>query len=157
VITRSVEINRRPQDVFAYLDQPERHGEWQPEIVSTKVETDGPVTVGTRVKETRRMGGREQDSSYEITEHDPPRKSSFRGTAGSVRPEGTVTVEPIGDGSSSRVTLDFRLVGYGLGKLIAPLANKQAAKVIEGNQQVLKERLESGADGTSEAPPTASG
>ena len=154
MITKSIEINRRPEDVFAYLDQPECHGEWQPEIVSTNIETEGPVGVGTRVREARQMGGREQDSSYEITEHDPPRRSSFRGTAGPVRPQGTVTVEPIGDGSISRVTLEFNLVGYGLGKLIAPLARRQAAKVIEANQQLLKEKLESGADQRSAPEPT---
>ena len=152
MITKSIEIKRRPEEVFAYLDQPERHGEWQPEIVSTEVETDGPVGVGTRVKEMRKMGGREQDSSYEITEHDPPGKTSFRGIAGAVRPEGTVTVESIGDGSSSRVTLDFNLVGYGLGRLIVPLARRQAAKTIEANQQLLKEKLESRAEGFGQAP-----
>jgi uncharacterized membrane protein len=146
MITRSVEINRRPEDVFAYLDDLERHCEWQTEIISTNVETEGPVGVGTRVHEMRTLGSREMDSSYEITEHDPPRKSAFRGTVGSVRPVGTVSVEPIGDGSSSRVTIEFNLVGHGLGKLIAPIARRQVPKVIEGNQQKLKEMLEGGAE-----------
>jgi uncharacterized membrane protein len=145
MITKSVEINRRPEDVFAYLDEVERHGEWQTEIVSAKIETEGPVGVGTRVHETRRQGGRELDTSYEITEHAPPRKSSFRGVTGPVRPVGTVTVEPVGDGSSSRVTIDFNLVGHGLGKLIAPLARHQAPKSIEASQQALKEQLEKAA------------
>jgi uncharacterized protein YndB with AHSA1/START domain len=144
VITHSIEINRRPEDVFAYLDEPERHGEWQSEIVSTKVETDGPVGVGTRVKEIRKMGGREQDASYEITEHDPPRRSSFRGVTGVVRPVGTVTVEPLDDGSRSRVSIEFDLVGHGLGKLIAPLARGQARKSIVASQERLKTKLESG-------------
>ena len=74
MIEHSIEIDRRPEDVFAYLDQVERHGEWQSEIVSAQLETDGPVGVGTRVREIRRIGGREQDASYEITEHDPPRR-----------------------------------------------------------------------------------
>ncbi len=143
MITSTIEINRRPEDVFAYLDDVERHGEWQDEIVSTKLETPGPVGVGTRVQERRRMGGREMDTPYEITEHDPPRRTAFKGTAGSVRPVGTVTVEPMGDGSSSRVTVEFDLVGYGMGKLVAPMARRQAPKLIEGNQQKLKERLES--------------
>ena len=93
MITHSTEIDRPPEEVFAYLDQPERHGEWQTEIVSASVETPGPVGVGTRVRESRKMGGREQDSSYEITEHDPPRRSAFHGLAGPVRPVGVVTVE----------------------------------------------------------------
>jgi uncharacterized protein YndB with AHSA1/START domain len=143
LITHSIEIDRRPEDVFAYLDEHERHGEWQATIVNSKVETEGPVGVGTRVREIRKVGGREQDTSYEVTEHEPPRKSSFRGTAGPVRPVGTVTVEPVGDGSSSRVSLEFNLVGHGIGVLIAPLARFQAKKEIPVAQEQLKARLES--------------
>ncbi len=142
MIRQSIEIDRRAEDVFAYLDDPERHGEWQEAIVSAKVEGEGPVGVGTRVHEIRKVGGRQQDTSYEITEHDPPRKSSFRGTAGPVRPVGTVTVEPIGDGSKSRVALDFNLVGHGIGVLIAPFARMQAKKDITKSQERLKARLE---------------
>ena len=144
MITQSIEIDRRPGDVFAYLDQHERHGEWQEAIVSAKVESEEPVGVGTRVHEIRKIGKREQDTSYEITEHDPPRRSSFRGTAGPVRPVGTVTVEPIEDGSKSRLTLDFNLVGLGIGVLIAPFARMQAKKDIAKSHERLKARLEEG-------------
>lgn len=145
MITHSIEIDSRPEDVFAYLDEPERHGEWQEAIVSAKVESAGPVGVGTRVHEVRKVGNREQDTSYEITEHEPPRRSAFRGIAGPVRPVGTVTVEPVGDGSKSRVTLDFNLVGHGIGVLIAPFARMQAKKDIPKAQERLKARLEEGA------------
>ena len=145
MISHSIEINRRPEEVFAYLDQPERHGEWQSQIVSAEVETDGPVGIGTRVKEIRRMGGRVQDTSYEISEHDPPRVSAFRGVVGPVRPVGTVTVEPLDDGSRSRVSIEFDLVGHGFGKLIAPLARSQARKTIAQSQEQLKAKLEAGA------------
>jgi uncharacterized protein YndB with AHSA1/START domain len=144
VITHSIEINRSPKDVFAYLDQLERHGEWQGEIVSATRETDGPVGVGTRVREIRKMGRREIDASYEITEHDPPRRTAFRGTVGPIRPVGTVTIDPVGDGSSTRVSIDFNLVGYGFGKLIAPLARRDARKRIADYQERLKAQLEAG-------------
>ncbi len=145
MIAHSIEIDRRPEDVFAYIDEHERHGEWQTEIVSSKVETDGPVVVGTRVRESRKIGGREQDTSYEITEHDPPRKLSFRGVVGPVRALGTVVVEPSGDGSQTRVSIEFDLVGHGYGKLIAPLARMQARKSVISSQEQLKARLEAGA------------
>ena len=145
MITQSIEIDRRPEDVFAYLDDLERHGEWQEEIVTSKIEGPRPVGVGTRVLEIRKFGKREQDTSYEITAHDPPRTSSFRGTAGAVRPVGTVSVDPIGDGSRSRLTIEFNLVGQGIGVLIAPLARMQARKEIPKSQERLKARLEQGA------------
>jgi uncharacterized membrane protein len=142
-ITHSVEINRSPEDVFAYLDDLSRHGEWQTQIVSVELLTDPPSRVGSRAKDTRRVPGGTREITYEITEHDPPRKASFRGLDGPIRPVGTVTVEP--SGSGSRVTLNLDLQGHGLlGKLLAPLARRDAAKHVPADQARLKERLESG-------------
>jgi uncharacterized protein YndB with AHSA1/START domain len=144
-IKESIEISRSPEEVFAYLDDPSRHGEWQSQIVAAEVQTDGPTRVGTRVKQTMRMGRREQDMSYEITEHDPPRSFAFRGMDGPVRPLGRGKVEPVGDGARSRVTIELDFEGHGLGKLLRPLVVSQARKQVPKNQQQLKERLESGA------------
>ena len=47
-ITQTIEIDRRPEDVFAYLDDLARHGEWQDAILDATVETPGPTRVGTR-------------------------------------------------------------------------------------------------------------
>src|SRR5215471_6550578 len=142
-IVHSVEIARSPEDVFAYLDDLERHGEWQSQIVSSKRETDGPTGVGTRATDVRRVPGRTQSVTYEITEHDPPRKVTFNGVNGPVRPVGTVTVEPVGEGGS-KVTIELDLQGNGLlGAIIAPLARSQARKQVPEDQQRLKERLES--------------
>jgi uncharacterized membrane protein len=143
-IRESIEIARPPAEVFAYIDQLERHGEWQGQIVSAKVETEGPTRVGSRAREMRRVPGGPREFTYEITEHDPPRKAAFRGLDGPVRPVGSVTVEPAGDGSRSRVTVELNLVGHGFGKLIAPMAMRDARKQVPQDQAKLKERLESG-------------
>jgi hypothetical protein len=81
---------------------------------------------------------------YEITEHEPPRRASFRGTAGPVRPVGTVTVDSLGE-SSARMTLELELEGHGIGKLFAIIARRQAAKELPESHQKFKELLESGA------------
>ena len=87
--------------------------------------------------------GGPRESTYEITEHDPPRKTVFRGIDGPVRPVGMVTVEPAGDGARVSIDLDFE--GHGIGKLFVPMARSQARKSVPKSQQRLKERLESGA------------
>jgi uncharacterized membrane protein len=143
-ISESIEIDRRPEDVFAYLDDVERHGEWQSQIVDVQRQDDGPLRVGSRVKETRRVPGGDRSMTYEVTEHDPPRRSAFRVLDGPIRAVGTISIEPIGDGSRSRltVTIDFR--GHGLaGKVILPVAKSQAHKQIPKDQAKLKELLES--------------
>ena len=143
-ITESIEIARRPDEVFAYLDDLSRHGEWQESIVSAEKQGDGPTRVGTKSTEQRRVGGRVQTMTYEVTEHDPPRAFAFRGVDGPVRVVGRATIAPVGDGSSSRVSLVLDFEGRGIGKVFVPLARSQARKQVPKDQQRLKERLESG-------------
>ena len=142
MIKHSIEINRPAGEVFAYLDQLDRHSEWQGSLVSAKVETAGPTRVGTRVLERRNVPGGARDIPYEVTEHQPPRKVSFRGTAGPVRPVGSMTVQPVSE-SSSRLVLELDLEGHGIGKLFAILARRQAAKQVPQDHEKLKQVLES--------------
>jgi uncharacterized membrane protein len=141
-IVDSIEINRTPEDVFAYFEDLAKHGEWQQQIVSVHLDTDGPTRVGSRATDKRRLPGGTRDVSYEITEHDAPHKSSFRGVNGPIRPRGTVTVEPLDGGTRSKLTLDFELEGKGVGVLLAPLARANARKEIPKSHQRLKELLE---------------
>jgi uncharacterized membrane protein len=143
-ITESIEINRRPEEVFAYLDDVKRHGEWQDQIVDVQPQGDQPMGVGKRVRETRRVPGGDRSMTYEITEHDPPRQSSFRVLDGPVRAVGTVTIVPLDDGSRSRVTITIDFQGHGLGgKVLLPLAKSQARKQIPKDQAKMKDLLES--------------
>jgi uncharacterized membrane protein len=143
VITHSIEIARPPEEVFAYLDELDKHSEWQDGLVSSRIETEGPVRVGTRVVDKRQVPGGPRDMTYEVTEHDPPRRSAWRGLDGPIRPVGSVTVEPVGDGTRSRVNLELNLEGHGVGVLFAPFVNMQARKQVPKSQERLKEILES--------------
>jgi uncharacterized membrane protein len=142
VITSSIEIDRPQAVVFAYLDELDKHSEWQGDLVSSRIETEGPVRVGTRAADTRKVPGGPREFTYEITEHDPPRRSSWRVLEGPIRAVGSVTVEPVGDGDRSRVTVDFDLEGHGIGLLFAPLARMQARRQVPRDQATLKEILE---------------
>jgi uncharacterized membrane protein len=141
-IVESIEIDRKPEDVFAYVDDLGKRAEWQDGIVSVHLETAGPTRVGTRATDTRRMPGGTRDLTYEITEHDPPRKSSFRGVSGPVRPAGTVTVEPLDGGARSKLTLELEIKSQGAGVLFALLARASARKQIPKSHRRLKEILE---------------
>jgi uncharacterized membrane protein len=145
-ISESIEINRRPEDVFAYLDDVERHGEWQDQIVAVERQGEGQLGVGSRVRETRRVPGGDRSMTYEVTEHDPPRQSSFRVLDGPVRAVGTISIEPVGDGSRSKLTISIDFQGHGLGgRVLLPVAKSQARKQIPKDQAKLKQLLESGA------------
>jgi uncharacterized protein YndB with AHSA1/START domain len=142
-ITGSIEISRPPQDVFDYVGDVARHGEWQATLVSVEVESDGPTRVGTKVKETRHVPGGNQTYHYEVTEFDPPRAAGFRVTTGPVRPQGTMTLTPLDEGARTRVEIVMDVKGHGMmGRVLAPLAAHDARKHVPGDLQTLKERLE---------------
>ncbi len=145
-IEQSVEIARPPEDVFAYIDQLARHGEWQDGLVSVEVEGDGPTHVGTRAREVRRMGGREQAGEWEVTGHDPPRSYAFRGIGGPLRPVGSGRLEPLDGGTRTRLVFSLDFEASGIGHLLRPLARSQARRTIPKNQAKLKEILESRRD-----------
>ena len=144
-VEHSIEISRPPEDVFAALNDVSSFREWQPDLVDARVEGDRPVGVGTKVKSTRKLGKRNLETTTEVTEFDPPRSYGFRGVGGPIRPIARGTVEPVGDGSRSRVTFGLDFEGSGPAKLILPLLRRRAQRQLAENHQRLKERLERGA------------
>lgn len=142
MITDSIEIDRPPREVFAYIEDLDRHGEWQNAIVSSRKEPAGATRLGTRNVETRRVPGGPREIVSEIVEYDPPRRIAARGLGGPIRAGIGLTVEAIGDGSRSRVRMDLDLQGYGIGKLFVLFARRGARKEVPENLRRLKERLE---------------
>jgi uncharacterized membrane protein len=142
-ITGSIEISRPPQDVFDYVADLSRHGEWQSGIVSVEVETEGPTRVGTQARETRHVAGGNQSYLYEITQFDPPRAAAFEVKTGPVRPQGSITFSPLDDGSRTRVDFQMEFKGHGIGKLLVPLATRDARRHVPDDLHALKQRVES--------------
>jgi uncharacterized protein YndB with AHSA1/START domain len=145
-IVSSIEIARPPEEVFAYVTDGSRLGEWQEGVVSSSADGEAPPTVGSRTVTTRRIGRGERTMTMEITEITPPRAWAVRGIDGPVRAIVHGTVDPLDEGGRSRVTIELDFEGHGLGKLLVPLVvRRQAQREMPRNMGKLKERLESGA------------
>ena len=143
-IVTSTEIDRPPDDVFVYTTDPSTFPEWQQGVVSGHM--DAPTTrVGSKCTTVRSIGGRERTVTTEITEYDPPRRWADRGIDGPIRAIVAVTVEPLADGSQSRLTIEVDFTGHGIGRLLVPLVvRRQAAGEMPSNMSRLKQRLEAG-------------
>jgi uncharacterized protein YndB with AHSA1/START domain len=144
-IVHRVEIDRKPEDVFDYVTDPSRFTEWQDNVVSARLQGEGPIRQGSKVEMTRRMGKRQQSMMSELTAFDPPRSYAFRGLDGPVRARGKGTFEPLGEGARTRFTFELDFDGHGIGKLLVPLVvRRQAQKELPETHEKLKRRLESG-------------
>jgi len=141
-ILTEVDIARPPGEVFAYVTDPARFGEWQTGVVSGHTEGDGPAGVGTKCVMTRRVGGLMRSFTSEITEIDPPRAWSVRGIDGPIRAAVSVRVEPREDGAQSHVTISLDFSGHGVGKALLPVVVWQSQKEPAQSCRTLKRRLE---------------
>ncbi|MGW4338719.1 SRPBCC family protein [Rhodococcus koreensis] len=144
-IASTFEIDRPPDVVFSYATDPSRFAEWQHDVVQVRGEGDRPAEVGARFTTTRRIGRAQRTMTQEVTEIDPPRRWAVRGVDGPVRPNVTITIDPLGDGARSRVTIALDFEGHGIGKLIVPLAVRRLArKGAPTSYRNLQERLQGG-------------
>jgi uncharacterized protein YndB with AHSA1/START domain len=146
-IVESIEIARRPEDVFPYVTDPSRFPEWQGSVVSARREGNGPLAVGSRALVTRRVGPRQLPTTEEMAELNPPRTWAVRGVGGlPVIAIAKGTIEPVDDGKRSRVTIALEFKGHGIGRLLVPLiVRRQARGQLPRDEQKLKEVLERGA------------
>lgn len=146
MVEGSIEIDRPPREVFSFVTDFSRYSEWQSAIVSVRKDHDGPLRLGSRARVIRLVGPRKVGGIDEITEFDPPSSWTVRAVGGPLLAIARGTIRPVSNGERSLLTttLDFR--GQGVGKLIAPLARRQARKQLPGNLRTLKHLIERPSD-----------
>jgi uncharacterized protein YndB with AHSA1/START domain len=117
--TIETEIERPPAEVFAYVTDPTKLATWQTNTVSAVPETDGPLRVGSRIREVHRApGGKKIEELVEVAEYEPDRVLGLRNIEGPPI-GGRVTVEPTERGTH----FQFRVYGQptGVTRLAEPL------------------------------------
>jgi uncharacterized protein YndB with AHSA1/START domain len=141
-IVTQVEVARKPDEVFAYVTDPNHFPEWQSDVITGQLEGDEPV-VGAKCVTRRNIGGREREVTSRLTVFDPPRAWAVQGVDGPIRARVDVTVEPLVGRDASRLTIDIDFQGRGIGRLLVPLIVKpMARKEMRGNLARLKSNLE---------------
>ncbi|MFF4589976.1 SRPBCC family protein [Streptomyces sp. NPDC000345] len=141
----SIDVDRSPEDVWAYLIDPSHLPEWQASAVSAEPLDSGPVGVGSRVRITRHVGRRDIPMTMEYTECDPPHAWGMQGVDGPIRGHVHGEIDPLDDGRRSRVTMELDFEGKGMGKVLLPLVVRpQIRKELPLNERLLKDRLEHG-------------
>ena len=138
----SVEISRRPQDVFTYVLEPLYYSEWDESVISAHREDPSPLTVGSKTTVLHRMGPWKVPTSEELIELDPPRQFTNRGVSGPLAGVARCTVEPLSGGRRSRVTIALEIEARGVGKLLIPLARSRGRRALRKQLKKLKEILD---------------
>jgi uncharacterized protein YndB with AHSA1/START domain len=142
-IHEEFDVDRRPEDVWAYMTDPSHLPEWQLSAVAAEQLDDRPFGLGSRVRVTRHVGSRDMPMTMECTEYEPQRAWTVQGIDGPIRGRFHSEVTPIDDGRRSHVTMDLDFEGHGIGKVLLPLVVRpQVRKELPRNERLLKDKLE---------------
>lgn len=140
-VEHEVQIDRPPDEVFAYFSDPANLTAWQDGLVEVKRDEHGPVRVGSRWDEVRSFGGRRMQAKVEVAEYEPGRRFSVRSAAGPIRFRVEHVLEPTGEGTRLRVTGEGE--SGGVMRVAGPLLARQVREGFASSFARLKERLES--------------
>jgi carbon monoxide dehydrogenase subunit G len=142
------EIARPVADVFALLADLDRLPEWQASAVESRAE--GELAEGTRIRERRRVMGRELESELEVVAYDPPRRLTLKALSGPVRFTVDHQLTESGEGTVLRLVAKGKAGGFM--KFGEPLLARKAEEEMRADLERLKGLLESGGYPSGDAP-----
>ena len=128
-----IDIDRPPEDVYAYLTDVSNLPKWQSGVHTARRE-------GAQIHESRHMLGRELHTTLEIEEEDPPRVFALRAVNSPVPFSVRHELEPSGGGTRLTVTGEGdagMLPGFAAG-IMARRAEKQFRKDFERLKKLLE-------------------
>jgi carbon monoxide dehydrogenase subunit G len=142
-VEASITIKRPADEVFDFVTTPENDPLWSSTAVERRRETEGPIAVGSRIKAVDKFLGRRIESTFEVTEHEPGRRSSIR-LSGPVSATGSYILEPMNGATRFRWVMeaDPGLGGVFLGRVTDPLVTFFFRRRLRFDLRRLKEVLE---------------
>jgi uncharacterized protein YndB with AHSA1/START domain len=153
--TIETHIERPVAEVFDHVSDPAQLASWQTSTVSAVQQGDGPIGLGTRLREVHRMpGGKEVESVVEVSEYEPGRTFALRVVEGTPV-HARITFEPI-----ERATLMcFRAHGQltGVMRLAEPLLQRALRRQFANYCATLNRVLESAPTAASVPGPPMTG
>ena len=131
-------IARPPADVFARLVDLERLPEWQESSLASSA--DGPLELGRRIRERRRIMGRELETELEVTAFEPPRQLTLKALGGPV--PFTVDHQLAADGGSTLLHVVAEAKPGTFMKLAEPMLARTVERELREDFERLKGQLE---------------
>ncbi|TCO18004.1 polyketide cyclase/dehydrase/lipid transport protein [Kribbella steppae] len=151
-IEASVIIQRRPEDVFAFLEVRSNDAAWMASVVesewldSTAADVAAPIGVGRRGRMVLKLPGRQAEFIDEVTEYEPGERIAHRTVKGPIPLNTACICEPAGGSCLTTVVGATDCLPAGLlGRFAAPVVAKVIRRGFEADLDRLKKILE--ADG----------
>lgn len=136
----SVRIERSAEQVWDYFTDVGNDPEWNPQAVSVRKISEGPLGVGSRFHVVRKMSG---PMDLEYTEYARPLRWTLRGVGRGMR--FTYQAELTPSGAGTELTSRMQLEPNGALRLLSPVIRSVTAKQLTQVHDALKRKLETDA------------
>lgn len=138
IIESSIEINRPPETVYAFLTNLDNLKLQNPGILS--ITLNGPLAVGSRYTTHGQVMGRDFSTESEIVAIEPNKIFSIKTLAAPPASPvtNTYTLEPSGSGTKLTSTMDAVVMGFGMEEMI----KGQLKTAIDTGNAALKKLIE---------------
>jgi carbon monoxide dehydrogenase subunit G len=133
VVATTALLPGTPEQVAAYVTDPAKVPELSPDV--EVFELSGPLAVGTKVREVRRVLGRRMELEWTITDYEPNRRIVFDWTGKWMQVTGAVAFEPVEGGTRVSTHNDIR--SRGAFRLIEPIVERSVRR----EERMMFERL----------------
>lgn len=135
-------IRAVPDEVFAFISDPENGPRWQEGAIETHVTTPGPVAVGSTMKHVGRWLGLRIPTTAVVTVFEPPARFGYDITTRLFRKPSLMryAVEAVAEGS--RLTLTNEAPGAGWMKPFEPWLQRNVQGMFERDVARLKAAIE---------------
>jgi carbon monoxide dehydrogenase subunit G len=136
----STTVDRPPETVWKFIIDPSNGPKYDPDIISAKLTSDGPIAVGTTAEANRKKEGK---VSFRVVEYNPARKFALAVTSPRAM-EGTkesIILEDLGGKTKVTNAWDLRLGGFY--RLMGPFVARSMRKTAGAQANNIKRLLES--------------
>ena len=135
----SILLNRPVDQVFSFLADPAKQPTWQANLIDIEQLTEGPMRVGARIREVRRLGRRPAEYQAEVIAFEPNQRFALRVITG---PRITLSFGFEPEVGGTRLRYQFVMRTRGMMRALEPLIVRSLRKQSNSDFAALKGILE---------------
>lgn len=151
-VDASIVISRPPAEVFDFVANAENDVLWRSEVISMKNTTPPPAGVGTQTIEVAKVLGKRLETTTEIIEFVPGRKTARRTLSGETPVRTERTVVAVEGGAQFTYKLRADVTDVLAFRLLRPLLQWWTQRKVRGYLEQLKLVLEAPVPAATKAP-----
>ena len=154
-VTGETVIRRPVDEVFDYVADERHEPSYNPRMVHAELATPGPVGQGTKFVALMASRPRPMQMVTELTGYERPRRLESRTTAGPAEVRGSLSFDPVPEGT--RMRWSWEVHPHGMARLLGPVigwvGRRQEAEIWAGLKWHLESEAGRGQDSATPRPP----